>query len=199
MPWFQLTCTSLCFGSCCPYYLLYFSSLFRLVFVLKGKLTCCSDRYGGGGDRFGGGGGSRYGSDRGGDRYSDRSGGVERRNGAPILEKVVQTVIEIVEAAIAMQVVTDMPVPEDLHGMKLASETVQVLMIGLVEALVLMMIVINRTCGGKAMIVFSFGPSMSDLFWLPIEIQRICIQEIAGVVTIRVRFERPMLDEVTRK
>ena len=119
--------------------------------------------------------------------------------GGPILEKVVQTVIEIVEAAIAMQVVIDMPVPEDLHGMKLASETVQVLMIGPVEALVLMMIVINRTYGGKAMILFSFGPSMSDLFWLAIEIQRICIQEIAGVVTIRVRFERPMLDEVTRK
>lgn len=76
--------------------------------------------------------------------------------GGPILEKVVLTVIEIVEAAIAMQVVIDMPVPEGLHGMKLASETVQVLMIGPVEALVLMMIVINRTCGRRAIILFSF-------------------------------------------
>lgn len=72
--------------------------------------------------------------------------------GGPILEKVVQTVIEIVEAATAMQAVIDMPVLEGLHGMNLASETVQVLMIGPVEALVLMMIAINRTCWGRAMI-----------------------------------------------
>lgn len=76
----------------------------------------------------------------------------------PMEEKVVQTAIEIAEAATVMQEATVMVVSEGLHVMKEAPEIGQVLTIGPVEAPVLMTIVIDKMTyiAGTAYSLLSF-------------------------------------------